>query len=217
MKPKATSRGATEEGAERLEAMINRYIHLRRKARDVWDRRQNITLHNIHYAHFLLGGQEDPRPRHDWAECAEADLLAEGFAANLSALKPLQQWLGLSSAEVAALCGVSLRTYRRWLSGGNPPAAALRLLAILAGFVPWDGWDGWEVHRGCLFPPGYTRGGIAPGEFFALVFWRQLVTEYQRRHAQRELAFEREKVAALRDLVRELSDCDDPRLEAAAG
>ena len=155
----------------------------------------------------------------DCHEFSQTDLLAEGFAANLATLKPLQQRLGLTHAEVAALCGVSPRTYRRWLCDGNPPVAALRLLAILAGLVPWDGWDGWEVHRGCLFPPGYTRGGIAPGEFFALVFWRQLVTEYRRRHAEleRELAFEREKVAALRDLVREVTDCDDPRLEAAAG
>lgn len=61
--------------------------------------------------------------------------------------------------------------------------AAVRLLAILAGFVPWDGWDGWEVHKCCFFPPGFSRGGISPGEFQALVFWRQQVREYKHQNA----------------------------------
>jgi hypothetical protein len=74
---------------------------------------------------------------------------------------------------------VAPRTYRRWRSEGNPPPAALRLLAVLAGFVPWDGWDRWEVHRGLLFPPGYRRGGISPGDIYALVFLHQLVSAYR--------------------------------------
>ncbi|MCK7582779.1 MAG: hypothetical protein MZV65_49320 [Chromatiales bacterium] len=50
--------------------------------------------------------------------------------------------------------------------------------------MPWVGWEGWEVHNGLLFPPGYRRGGIPPGEFFALVFYRQQVSEYQRLNAR---------------------------------
>ncbi|RKT46628.1 hypothetical protein [Thiocapsa rosea] len=90
----------------------------------------------------------------------------------------------LSNAETAALLCVSERTYRRWLVSGQPDPTALRLLAILAGYVPWEGWDGWEVHNGYLFPPGYTRGGIRPGEFFTVVFYRQQVAEYQRVNRQ---------------------------------
>lgn len=60
----------------------------------------------------------------------------------------------------------------------------MRLLAILAGYVPWVGWDGWECHNGYLFPPGYRRGGIPPSEFFALVFYRQQVSAYQDANAQ---------------------------------
>lgn len=119
-------------------------------------------------------------PCGDWSD---AQVLAEGFAANPTVLRELQARCGFSKAEAAAACGVSLRTYRRWLSEGNPNPGAVRLLAVLAGFVPWNGWDGWEVHRGCFFPPGFSKGGISPGEFQALVFWRQLVTEYQRKHA----------------------------------
>jgi hypothetical protein len=106
--------------------------------------------------------------------------LSEGFAANLTTLRALQQRLMLSNAETAAMLCVSERTYRRWLVSGQPDPTAVRLLAILAGYVPWEGWDGWEVHNGYLFPPGYTRGGIRPGEFFAVVFYRQQVAEYQR-------------------------------------
>jgi hypothetical protein len=110
-------------------------------------------------------------------------LLGEGFAANLSVLGALQRRAGYTNAQAAAMCGVSLRTYRRWRSQANPTPGAVRLLAILAGFVPWDGWDGWEVHQGLLFPPGYSKGGIPPGEFFALVFYRQQVGAYQQANA----------------------------------
>ncbi len=109
---------------------------------------------------------------------------------------------------------MSLRTYRRWRSGANPDGSAVRLLAILAGFVPWEGWDGWEVHRGCFFPPGYRKGGIAPGEFFALVFWRQQVSEYRRKNAElvRLLARADAQIAQLRELVFE--DQRPPKAEA---
>ena len=60
--------------------------------------------------------------------------------ANLTALRALQQRCGFDVAEAAdALC-VSTRTYRRWLQHGNPSPMAVRLLSLLAGFVPWSGW-----------------------------------------------------------------------------
>jgi hypothetical protein len=95
---------------------------------------------------------------------------------------------------------VALRTYRRWRCEGNPAPAALRLLAILAGFVPWHGWDGWEVHRGLLFPPGYRRGGITPGDIYALVFLHQLVRAYRKENAKLR--------AELRDLTARLRQAD---------
>ena len=42
------------------------------------------------------------------------------------------------------------------------------------------------MHRGCLFPPGFSKGGISPGDFHALIFWRQLVGELQRQNAALE-------------------------------
>ncbi|MTW21179.1 hypothetical protein, partial [Allochromatium palmeri] len=114
----------------------------------------------------------------DWSE---SELRAEGFAANPTTLGALQVACRFTDEEAAAACCVSSRTWRRWRTEGNPDPTAVRLLAILAGFVPWDGW---EVHNGLLFPPGYRRGGIPPGEFFALVFYRQQVSEYQQLNAR---------------------------------
>ena len=129
------------------------------------------------------GEESGARPREDWIE---AEFLAEGFAANLATFPALQRRCRLSNEKAAALCGVSLRTYRRWLRTGKPSACAVRLLSVLAGYVPWDGWDGWEVHGGLLFPPGYSRHGIAPGEFFAIIYYRQAVSAYRERVEQLE-------------------------------
>lgn len=160
-------------------------------------------------------GRAGPGPGRDWSE---ADLLAEGFAANLSALKALQQRCKLSNAEAAALCGVTLRTYRRWRSEGNPPASAVRLLAVLAGYVPWEGWSGWEVDRGYLFPPGFSRHGILPGEFFALVFTRQQVGAYRQENAKlkaRLALLEQDDAAGLRAQLEAL-EAELERYRAAA-
>jgi hypothetical protein len=121
-------------------------------------------------------GLERAKPCEHWSE---AQLLAEGFAANPAALKALQQRLSLTNADAAAAVGVRPRIYRYWLAGANPSPSALKLLAVLAGYLPWDGW---EMHRGCLFPPGFNKGGIAPGDFHAVIFWRQLTSELQRQN-----------------------------------
>lgn len=140
------------------------------------------------------------KPRQDWAEWSDDTLLREGFSANLTTFKALQARCRFTLAEVAQALCVSERTVYRWLETGAPPALAVRLLAILAGYVPWPGWDGWEVHNGLLFPPGYRRGGIPPGEFFALVFYRQQVSAYQDANAALRL-----RVAELERLVQGLT------------
>ncbi|MGB5736268.1 MAG: hypothetical protein WBM40_17665, partial [Thiohalocapsa sp.] len=107
-------------------------------------------------------GRDGSRAHEDWSE---AQLLGEGFAANPSSLRALQQRLSLTNADAAAACLVHPRTYRLWRATGRPNPTAVRLLAILAGYLPWDGWQGGEMHRDCLFPPGFSKGGISPGDF----------------------------------------------------
>jgi hypothetical protein len=118
-------------------------------------------------------------------------------------LRALLKRLNLSTSDTATALGVHPRTVRGWLATGSANPAALKLLAVLAGFVPWVGWDGWEVERGLLFPPGYRKGGIAPGEFFALVFYRQQVGEQRRVIVEREarIAELEVQVAALEERV----------------
>ena len=113
-------------------------------------------------------------------------MLAEGFAANPSAFAALEQRLSFRTADTAAACLVHPRTVRLWRASSRPNPTAVRLLAILAGFMPWVGWDDWEIHRGYLFPPGYRRAGILPGEFFALIYYRQTVSEQRRMLVERD-------------------------------
>ncbi len=96
-------------------------------------------------------------------------------------MRPLLRRLRLTPAAVAHLCGVSPRTLRRWLQTGDAHPSTLRLLAILAGYVPWAGWQDWEVDNGYLFPPGFRRGGISPGEFWAIPYYRQAHQAYRER------------------------------------
>lgn len=112
------------------------------------------------------------------------ELLRDGFAGDLTSLGYLQVLARLSNDQAADLLMVSPETYRRWRSDRQPNPTAVRLLSILAGYVPWPAWFGWEMHNGLLFPPGYERHGIAPGDFYAYPYWKQLVTEYQRRELQ---------------------------------
>ena len=76
---------------------------------------------------------------------------------------------GLSLEQAAALCGVSVRTIRRWEQQGAAPVWFARLLALYSGEVGAlpgaDGWQGWRVVRGLLvspegdlFRPGQLRG-----------------------------------------------------------
>jgi hypothetical protein len=110
--------------------------------------------------------------------------LALGWLGILTSLRELQQRCRFTDTQAARALLVSPETFRRWRTDRPANPTAVRLLAVLAGYVPWVGWEGWELHNGLLFPPGYSRGGIPPSEFFALVFYRQQVTAYQDANAK---------------------------------
>lgn len=107
-------------------------------------------------------------------------LLRDAFEGELTTVSAIQLAAGLSLEAASEFCMVSPETFRRWRSDRVPNRTALRLLAIRAGHVPWPGWDGWEVHGGLLFPPGLSRGGIAPGELLAAPLLHQLLAEQRR-------------------------------------
>lgn len=122
----------------------------------------------------------------------DTEFLRDGFLGRSTALRRLQLQCGWSQVETARALLVSPETYRRWRRDRPANPTAVKLLAVLAGYVPWSGWQGWEVHRGYLFPPGYSRHGIEPADLYAIPFVRQLVSEYQRK--VRELEAERRRL-----------------------
>lgn len=122
------------------------------------------------------------------------ELLQAGYQGNLTTPRPLQTLAGLSTEQAAALCLVSKQTYRRWGRDRPVNPTALRLLAIQAGYVPWPGWDGWEVHNGYLFPPGFAKGGLAPGDIQVLPFLYQLIRDYRHQLGRAELEWNQDRL-----------------------
>ena len=85
---------------------------------------------------------------------------------------------GLSVSRTAEYLGVTVRTVQRWRKSEAPDWAG-SMLRIHAGHLPWEGWEGWQIDNGYLFPPGFTRHGISPGDISALPFLYQLLAEYK--------------------------------------
>jgi len=114
------------------------------------------------------------------------NLLTQGYLGNMRVLPEWQRRLQITNQRAAQICGVSPATYYRWKHDRKPNLAAVKLLAILAGYVPWPGWENWEMDNGYLFPPGFSKNGISPGDWHALVFQYQLVSELRRKNQELE-------------------------------
>lgn len=107
-------------------------------------------------------------------------LLAAGFAGNLTSLCTLQRLCRFSDLQAAEFCLVSPHTYRRWRHDRSPNPTAVRLLAVQAGYVPWTGWQGWLCRDRALWPPGWAQYAVSPGEITALPLLHQLIAEQRR-------------------------------------
>jgi hypothetical protein len=117
-----------------------------------------------------------------------SEYLQAGYLGDLTTLRTLQMLCRFSLDDAARYCGVSPHTFRRWRSDRVPPRGAVRLLSIRAGYLPWPDWAGWEMHNGLLFPPGMTRGGIAPGDVLSMPYLYALIAD-QRRELQERRKF----------------------------
>ncbi len=105
----------------------------------------------------------------------------DGYNGDASTLNLIRHRCGFSDDEAAAYVNTSPANFRRWKRQNSANLTALRLLAIRAGVFPWTGWEGWEMHNGYLFPPGYIKGGILPGEIIHMIFLKQQVEELRKR------------------------------------
>ena len=115
--------------------------------------------------------------------------LQAGYLGDWS-IKDLQALCRFSDVQAAKFVMVSPETYRRWRTDRTPNPAALRLLSIRAGFLPYPGWEGWILRDGLLHPPGHSGVGFGSGEVAALPW------QYQRLAAL-ESELRRSKVAVL--------------------
>jgi hypothetical protein len=111
----------------------------------------------------------------------DTDFLSRAYRGDLAKLSTLQSRLGLDDGQIVQILGIKERTWRRWKKEQRGNLASLKLLAILAGHMPWKGWEDWEIENGYLFPPGYTKNGILPGEFFAIVYYKGLARDYRQK------------------------------------
>lgn len=88
--------------------------------------------------------------------------LQDAFETQNVSVKDLMQLARMDLDSTAQALHVSKESIRRWIRTGDPNPTAIKLLSILAGYVPWENWNGWEVHGGYLFAPGQTRRGVKP-------------------------------------------------------
>lgn len=90
---------------------------------------------------------------------------------------------GLTLDQVARWTGQHRSTVRRQERGqARVCLASARLLAILAGWLPWPPWHGWTVRDGALTSPDDARLAYTPGALVMVTFAWQLAA-----HARAEL------------------------------
>ena len=102
-----------------------------------------------------------------------SQILADGYDTTNTSLKPLMMLAKMDIHQTAEFLHVSKKTLYRWEQTGRPDPTASKLMAIRAGFVPWENWRGWEMHAGRLFAPGQLRHGLTASMIEGMVIVRQ--------------------------------------------
>jgi len=74
----------------------------------------------------------------------------------------------VTAEQMASLCGVSIRTAKRWIVSGLPPMASALAVRVFLGVLV-DDWLGWHISAdGLLIAP--SGRGLRPGEIEALTW-----------------------------------------------
>lgn len=117
-------------------------------------------------------------------------ILRNAYYSQNETLTDVMKLARMSLPETLEFLQISKATFYRWERLGKPDSSASRLLAVLAGYVPWDGWKGWEAHNGCIFPPNQKNRGISPHMLEQSVFYAQYLDtlEMENKELKEELA-----------------------------
>ena len=70
----------------------------------------------------------------------------------------LQVLADLTNFKIAALCGCSEATVRRWRRTRQWPDYVATLAAYRAGYFIFEGWEGWFVDGDKLYAPFHKHG-----------------------------------------------------------
>jgi hypothetical protein len=108
------------------------------------------------------------------------EFMYNGFHGDKSTLSAICARCGFDESKAADYVHTSIPNFNKWLRDNSANPTALKLLAIRAGQMPWPEWEGWEIHKGHLFPPGFTRNGLSPGDIHSVIFLKQLVSEQRK-------------------------------------
>jgi hypothetical protein len=130
-----------------------------------------------------------------------ASILRDSWEGTLTKLGYIQTVAGISDEQAAGLCFVAPETYRRWRTDRKPNRCAVRLLGVVAGYVPWAGWEKWFYSQADrkLYGPS-LREGFTPSEVERIPWLRQTLEALEREN--RNL---RERVQRLEQVASEAS------------
>jgi hypothetical protein len=94
-------------------------------------------------------------------------------------LRDLRQHSRQTPADLAALCGVTPRTWSRWEAAPRVPLAPYRLVMTCMGWVPDPAWAGWGVGQGRLWSP--ADDSFTPGDLQSLPYLRAIISELRQK------------------------------------
>jgi len=132
------------------------------------------------------------------------DILESAYLGTLTKLGEIQTILKVDNETAAQICFVSPETYRRWRSDRKPNKCAMKLLGILAGYVPWPGWEKffYNPHDQMLYSQE-LKYGFSPGDLHTLHYLKLGFEQLQRENTEL-----RERLKDVENLLASPADLD---------
>ena len=130
------------------------------------------------------------------------ETLHNAYNGKVTTLGDIQMLLGVDNDEASRLCFTSPHTYRRWRSDRVPNPCAVRLLGVLAGYVPWAGWEKWFYNRydQKLYHID-LKYGFSPDELIRYAYLRQTKEALEREVLELRQRLKAYEVNPVRDRV----------------